>query len=88
MTRLSRTLIRGNSRLPSGDWPIPSSTIRDGLVRVMSWLSNVIFPEFGCIRPEMVRSVVVLPAPLDPMRATISPFSILIDTPRRAWMRP
>ena len=33
------------------------------------------------VSPEIVRSVVVLPAPLLPMRVTISPSSMLSDTP-------
>src|SRR5437879_2883534 len=88
MTRLSTTVIRGNRRRPSGDWQIPSSTIFEGRVVVISRPSNLIVPEAGCMRPEIVRRVVVLPAPLDPMRATTSPLSTLIETLRRAWMRP
>ena len=88
MNRLSSTDILGNRRRPSGDWEIPRPTICDGGVRVISLPSNLIVPELGCMRPEMVRSVVVLPAPLEPIRATISPFSTFMVTPRSAWMRP
>ena len=88
MNRLSTTVMRGKRRRPSGDWQMPSSTIFDGPVWVMSWPSNVTVPACGCISPEMVRSVVVLPAPFDPMSATTSPFSTLIVTPRSAWILP
>ena len=40
---------------------------------VMSWPLKVIDPLVGRSRPEIVRSVVVLPAPLVPMRLTTSP---------------
>jgi hypothetical protein len=39
----------------------------------ISLSSNLIVPVFGFIRPLMVRSVVDLPAPLEPIRVTISP---------------
>ena len=38
--------------------------------------------------PEIVRSVVDLPAPFEPMRVTISPSSTVSETPRRAWIAP
>ena len=84
MNRLSITVIRAKSRRPSGDCEIPSSTIFDGPVWVISRSSKRIDPERGCIKPEMVRRVVVLPAPLEPISATTSPFSTLIDTLRKA----
>ena len=41
-------------------------------------------PAFGLSRPEIVRSVVVLPAPFAPMSVTISPFShIEVDAAQR-----
>ena len=36
----------------------------------------------------MERSVVDLPAPLEPISVTISPSSTYSETPRRAWMAP
>ena len=39
-------------------------------------------------RPETVWRVVVLPAPLAPMRVTISPSSTWKDTSLTAWMAP
>lgn len=42
----------------------------------------------GFTRPLMVRRVVVLPAPLEPIRVTISPSSTRREIPFRAWMCP
>ena len=40
-------------------------------------------PRMGCTSPAMVRSVVVLPAPFGPSRATNSPSSTLqVDAPQ------
>jgi len=82
------TDIRAKSLRPSGDWQMPSSTILEGSTKVMSWPSNMTWPRAGCIRPEMVRRVVVLPAPLDPISATISPLSTCRLTPWSAWTLP
>jgi hypothetical protein len=38
-------------------------------------------PEVGRTSPEIVLSVVVLPAPLPPINATISPISTLNEMP-------
>ncbi len=38
--------------------------------------------------PRIVRSVVVLPAPLPPISVTISPGATESETPRSAWMLP
>ena len=42
----------------------------------------------GATTAEMLRSVVVLPAPLAPMRETISPSFTVMDTPFSAWTAP
>ena len=42
----------------------------------------------GWYTPQIVLSVVVLPAPLPPINVTISPFSTLSVMPFRAWMEP
>ena len=39
-------------------------------------------------RPEMVFRVVDLPAPLAPMRVTVSPWCTSKETPLMAWMLP
>ena len=49
---------------------------------------RVMLPERARSKPEIVRSVVVFPAPLDPIRVTISPSSTLRETPRSAWTAP
>ncbi len=40
------------------------------------------------MRPETVRSIVVLPAPLEPMTATASPVRTVSEMPCRARMLP
>jgi hypothetical protein len=47
-----------------------------------------IVPELGLTRPEIVLSVVVLPAPLLPINATISPISTLNEIPFNTSMWP
>ena len=42
----------------------------------------------GGVRPVMQRSVVVLPAPLRPSRATTSPSLTLSERPCRMWPSP
>ena len=46
--------------------------------------SNQISPALARTRPETVRSVVLLPAPLAPIRVTMSPSSTSIETARSA----
>ena len=50
--------------------------------------ATYISPFVGRSRPLIVRSRVVLPAPLAPMSVTISPRSIWSETPCSAWMTP
>ena len=45
-------------------------------------------PDSAFTRPEMVRRVVDLPAPLAPIRVTILPSGTSRSMPRRAWMPP
>ncbi len=54
----------------------------------MSRPSNHTLPVATGRTPEMAFMVVVLPAPLAPMRVTISPSSTSTDNPLMAWMRP
>ena len=54
----------------------------------MSLPSNSTVPLRGCSRPEIVLSVVVLPAPFAPMSVTISPLIDLEVDPLSAWMEP
>ena len=50
--------------------------------------SNEMPPLRGRSRPEIVRSVVDLPAPFAPMSATISPVSMCSESPLMAMIRP
>jgi hypothetical protein len=54
----------------------------------MRWPSKVTAPRSGRTLPITVFSVVVLPAPLEPMSVTISPRPTVSDTPFRARMLP
>ena len=73
---------------PSGTWQRPRATILWAGSLVMSSPRNSILPALGRSRPEMVRSVVVLPAPLPPMRVTMDPCSMLNEMPPSAEMAP
>ena len=65
----------------SGTCTSPRSTIRCGSRASITRPSKWITPCFGSSRPEIVRSVVDLPAPLPPISVTISPGSTRSDTP-------
>ena len=75
-------------RRPSGTWAMPRNTIWCAGTPTSGWPSSVIFPRRGATSPEMLRSVVVLPAPLLPRIATISPLSTRSPTPFSAWIPP
>src|SRR5579884_2976902 len=75
MRRLSSTDSAGKRPRPSGTSEMPRRATRSPRMRVMSRPSNHTVPEDGRRRPPMVLSSVVLPAPLGPSRATISPAS-------------
>ena len=47
--------------------------MRSGDMRVRSWPANSMAPFRGGKSPEMARRVVVLPAPLPPIKVTTSP---------------
>ncbi|CPL38506.1 Uncharacterised protein [Bordetella pertussis] len=55
---------------------------------VMSLPSKVMTPSRARGLPHTVMSKVVLPAPLAPIRVTISPCLTSTDTPLSAWMAP
>src|SRR5216683_3047907 len=86
--RLSITCIRGNRRRPSGAWQMPRPTMSCAGILPMSLPSKTIVPLGGCMSPEIVRRVVVLPAPLLPMSATTSPCPTDSVMPRSARTRP
>ena len=86
--RFSSTLIRGKSRLPSGDCAIPSFTISCAGRFVISWPWKRIVPRRGRLRPLIERSVVDLPAPFAPISVTISPCRTSIVMPLSASIEP
>jgi hypothetical protein len=59
---------------------MPAATMASGAARVMSRPSNTMRPVWERTRPEIVRSVVLLPLPLAPRSVTISPGPIVSDT--------
>ena len=80
MSRFSRTVMRWKSRLPSGACPTPSRAIFSAPRPRVGFPNSRTSPLLGPMRPLIVRSVVVLPAPLLPMSATISPSRTTSDT--------
>ena len=67
---------------------MPRVTISCAGTRVMSSPSKTILPELAGVRPEIERSVVDLPAPLEPIRVTTSPSSTVSETPLSASIAP
>ena len=67
---------------------MPWPTISCAGTRVMSSPANTIFPALAGVRPEIERSVVDLPAPLEPIRVTTSPSSTVSETPFSASIVP
>ncbi len=84
----SRAVRPGNTRRPSGTWEMPRRTIASGPSPAIDCPSNRMSPDAGALRPEMVRSVVDLPAPLEPSSATTLPCSTDKVTPRSASISP
>ena len=78
----------GNTPRPSGACPMPSSTRWCAGRYVMSWPSNTILPARTGCRPETVFMVVVLPAPLAPIRVTTLFSGTPKEMSRMASMRP
>ena len=74
-SRFSRTVSSGKMRRPSGTCPMPRAVISCGFIVVMSLPSSRTLPCFARTIPLMVRSEVLLPAPFEPTRVTISPCS-------------
>src|SRR5262249_54721423 len=69
-------------------WAMPRRTMRSVGRPSMRCPSSVICPARGTSSPMMVRSVVVLPAPLLPINVTTSPRSTVNEMPRRARILP
>ena len=73
---------------PSGTWLMPRFTISCGSLPSMRSPSNRISPARGRSIPEIVMSVVLLPAPFAPITATVSPGWTTREIPFRASMAP
>jgi len=71
--RFSTTVMSAKTRRPSGEMAMPLRMIRCEGAWVMSCPSNRMRPALARGLPHTVMSRVVLPAPLEPMRVTISP---------------
>ena len=75
-------------RRPSGTSASPHCMMTWVGLRVMSCPSNVTAPLLACGEPQIVISKVLLPAPLAPIRVTISPGCTSSDTPLSASIWP
>ncbi|OPZ63817.1 MAG: hypothetical protein BWY85_01502 [Firmicutes bacterium ADurb.Bin506] len=80
-SRLSSTLIFENTRRPSGTWAMPSAVTSCARMPVMDLPMNSMEPAIGVISPDTARRMVLLPAPLEPTIATISPCPTWKSTP-------
>jgi len=72
-SRFSRSVSDGKISRSCGTYPNPAATRRYGGSRVMSPPSNRIRPLCKVLCPITVDSSVVLPTPLRPMIASVSP---------------
>src|SRR5881392_2527646 len=90
--RFSSTLSLGNRRRPSGTMATPRLTISSVDSRVRSWVSpsrsRLTEPRVGRTMPMTHFMSVLLPLPLVPSSATVSPCLIPIDTPWSARTAP
>src|SRR5262249_16079713 len=80
------TLMRGKMRRPSGDCAMPSRTMRFVGSPSSRWPLKLTVPRRGRTVPRIVRSAVVLPAPLAPISVTISRGATDSEMPRSARM--
>ena len=67
---------------------MPRPTTSWGATYVSTSPSKRTSPSAGARMLQMALSVVVLPAPLAPIRVTISSVSTWSESPRSAWMLP
>jgi hypothetical protein len=86
-SRFSSTVMRPNSRRPSGDSAMPRCTRCSGDSRWISSPSRRIEPLLIGTLPAMALSVLLLPAPLEPISATSSPLFTRKPTERTASSR-
>src|SRR5467141_2254444 len=90
--RFSSTLSLGNRRRPSGTMATPRLTISSVDRRVRSWVvpssSRLTEPRVGRTMPMTHFMSVLLPLPLVPSSATVSPWRIPMETPCSARTAP
>ena len=86
--RFSPTVRRPKMRRPSGTCTMPRPTTSWGGTSVSASPSKRTSPSAGARMLLMVFRVVVLPAPLAPIRVTISSLPTSRESPLRAWMLP
>ena len=82
--RLSLTLISGKTRRPSGTMTMPILTMASGAAPSIRFPAKCTVPLRSRRRPVMARRIELLPAPLAPISATVSPSPTSIDTPFNA----
>ncbi len=74
------TVSAGNTPRPSGTMDAPRHTISGVGIFSIDRSRKRIVPRLGLSRPMIVRKVVVLPAPLEPINVTNSPASTVKST--------
>ena len=88
ISRFSAIVMRVNVPRPSGTITRPWRTSSHAPCPAIGRPMNSIVPAADGSSPVTAFSVVVLPAPLAPMRLTSSPSPTSNDTPLTAWMPP
>src|SRR6185312_8467689 len=84
----SRTLMRAKGWVIWKVRTMPAAQIRCGARPVMSRPSSTMRPASGLWKPAMAANSVVLPAPLGPIRPTISPMRTSSDALSTAFRPP
>src|SRR6478752_1385156 len=84
----SRTLMRANGWVIWKVRTMPAAQMRCGAMPVMSWPCRAMRPPSGLWKPATVANSVVLPAPLGPIRPTISPERTSSDAWSTAFRPP
>ena len=88
IVRFSFTVIRRRVPLPWGIWAIPKSARLWVFFKSRSIPSNVMEPAVTGDNPQIRRSNVVFPAPLEPTRETTSPLSTSMLTSYSTFRSP
>ena len=86
--RFSSTVSSSITPRPSGTWATPMRAMDSTVRPTMASPSKRTDPPRGFTSPEIVRSSVVLPAPLAPRTAVIAPGSASKETERSACTAP